>query len=58
LYKEDFEARYEVFMVVKIQVKVFGVVIPYSVVLGYQCSRGPCCLHLQVKCEDGGSMGL
>jgi hypothetical protein len=29
-------------------------VMPCSVILGYQCFRGPCCLHLQ----GGGSMNL
>jgi len=44
-----------VFMVVKIQVKVFWVVTPCSVVAEYQC-LGPCFLHLQgdVTPEDGG----
>jgi len=34
-------------MMVMFQVKVFLAVMPYSVVVGYQCSRHPCCLHLQ-----------
>jgi hypothetical protein len=38
--------RFEVFMEVKIQVEVFCVVTPLSVVVGYQRFRGP---------EDGGS---
>jgi hypothetical protein len=42
-YMRDFE----VFMVIKIQVVVFWVLTPCSVVVGYQHSRGPCCLHLQ-----------
>jgi hypothetical protein len=33
--------RYEVFMVVKIQVEVFWVVMLHSVVVGYQYFRGP-----------------
>jgi len=33
--------RYEVFTAVKIQVKFFGVVMPCSVVVGYQQFRGP-----------------
>jgi hypothetical protein len=33
-------------VVVKIQVKVFWVVMPCNVMVGYQCSGGPCCLHL------------
>jgi hypothetical protein len=46
--------RFEAFTVMKIQVQVFLVVIPLSSVVGYQCFRGPCCLHHQG--EDGGSM--
>jgi len=34
-------------MVVQIQVKVFWVVIPCSVVVGWQYFTGLCCLHLQ-----------
>jgi hypothetical protein len=33
--------------VVMFQVEVFWVVIPCSVMVGYQRFRGPCCLHLQ-----------
>jgi hypothetical protein len=40
------EARFEVFVAVKIQVKVFWVVILCCVATGYQCMRGPCCLAL------------
>jgi hypothetical protein len=40
-------ARFEVFNMVKIQVKVFWVVILYSDAVGYQCFGGPCCLQLQ-----------
>jgi len=36
-------------MVVEIQIKVFSDVTPCSVVVGYQHSGRPCCLHLQ--CE-------
>jgi hypothetical protein len=43
--------RFEVFTAVKIQVEVFWVMTPYSVV-----SRGPLCLHLHP--EDGGSKVL
>jgi hypothetical protein len=39
-------ARFEVFTVEKIQVEVFWVVTPCSVVVGYQRFRVPCCLHL------------
>jgi hypothetical protein len=36
-----------------IQVKVLWVVMPWSIVVGYQCFRGSCCLHLEgeVKME-------
>jgi len=40
------DAKFRVFMSVKIQVKVFGVVKPHSVV-GYQRLREACCLHLR-----------
>jgi hypothetical protein len=36
-----------VFMVMKIQVVAFWVVILCSVAVRYQCFGGPCCLHLQ-----------
>jgi hypothetical protein len=39
-------ARFEVFTAVKIQVQVFWVVKPCSVVVGYQRFTGQCCLHL------------
>jgi len=41
-------------MAVKIQVKVYWVMMPCNVTVGYQHFRGPCCLHLHP--EDGGSM--
>jgi hypothetical protein len=41
--------KFEVFMAAKIQVEVFWVVTPCSVVVGYQRFRGPCCLHLLVN---------
>jgi hypothetical protein len=34
-------ARFEVFMTVKIQVEVFWAVTPCSVTVRYQCFRGP-----------------
>jgi hypothetical protein len=37
----------EVFTAVMIEVSVFWVVTPCSVVVGYQSYRGPCCLHPQ-----------
>jgi hypothetical protein len=42
-------------MVVNIQVKVFWVVTLCTVVVEYQCFRGPCCLHLHGEVTgDGG----
>jgi hypothetical protein len=38
-------ARFEVFTVLTNQIKVFWVVIPCSVAIGYQCFREPCYLH-------------
>jgi len=38
---------FEIFTAVKIQVEFFWVIMPCSVVVGYQCFRGPCCCHLQ-----------
>jgi len=40
---------YEALTVVLFQVEVFWVVTPCSVVVGYQCFRGPCHLHQQGK---------
>jgi len=40
-------ARFEVFTAVKIEVQVFRVVMPCSVVVGYQHFGGPCCFHLK-----------
>jgi hypothetical protein len=45
------DARFESFMVVKIQVKVICVIMPCSIVAGYHHFGGPWCLHP----EDGGS---
>jgi hypothetical protein len=39
-------ASFEAFTVVMFQVEIFRVVMLCSVVVGYQCSGGPCCLHL------------
>jgi hypothetical protein len=49
-------ARCEVFTTVKIQVKVFWVVMLCIIVVGYDHFRGPCSLHLQA--EDGCSIEL
>jgi hypothetical protein len=61
LYRQNFKiisvsllviASSEVFMAVKIQVEVFRVVTPWSVVW-YQRFGGPCCLHLQfTRCHN------
>jgi len=40
------DAIFEVFTMVKIQVEVFWVVTPCSVVTGYQCFGGSCYFHL------------
>jgi len=40
------ESLYVAFMVIEIQVVVFQLSMPYSDVVGYQCFRGPNCLHL------------
>jgi hypothetical protein len=47
------DVRFEVFVVVKIKVKVFGVVMPCSVLVEYQHFGEPCCVHVQgeVKME-------
>jgi len=42
--------RCRVFIAVKIQVKVFWVVMPCDVMVGYQCFRGHCC-HFNLKME-------
>jgi len=44
LYKD---ASFEAFAAVMFQVEVFWVVTSGGAVVGYQCLRGPCCLHLQ-----------
>jgi hypothetical protein len=40
-------ASFEDFTAMKIQIAIFWVVTPYSVVAGYKSFRGRCCLHLQ-----------
>jgi len=52
----SFGTRFEIFTAVEIQVEVFWVVTACSIVVGYQCHRGPNCLHFHV--EDGGSMAF
>jgi hypothetical protein len=44
-------ARFDIFTVEKIQVKVLCGVTPCSVVVGYQRFGGSCCLHLQGDLE-------
>jgi hypothetical protein len=44
--KQSPGVRFEALAVVKIQAEVFWVVMLGSIVVGYQCFRGPCCLHL------------
>jgi hypothetical protein len=39
--------RLEIFIVMKVQVIFFCIVIPCSDVVGYQCFGGQCCFHLQ-----------
>jgi hypothetical protein len=46
-YFSILDARFEIFMAVKIQVEFFWVVTSSSVVVGYHCFRGPCCPHLE-----------
>jgi len=40
------DEKFEVFMVLKFQVKVLRFMMPCSVVVGYKCFGGPCYLHL------------
>jgi len=57
-WKQLIVVRSGVFTAVKIQVKVSCVVMVCSVVVGYQHSGGPCCLHLHIfrmKMEAGWS---
>jgi hypothetical protein len=42
-----FSARFEAFVAAKIQVEVFWVVTPCSVMVGYRRFERCCCLHLQ-----------
>jgi hypothetical protein len=39
--------RFEVFMMVKIQVKVVWVVTACSAAVGYHCFEGPCCPEME-----------
>jgi len=40
------ELSFEAFMAAMLQVNVLWVVTVHCVVVGYQCFRGSCCLHL------------
>jgi hypothetical protein len=41
--------RWEIFMVMKVQVVLFCVMTPSSILVGYQHFRWLCCLYLQGK---------
>jgi hypothetical protein len=41
------DMSFEAFMAVMFHVKIFWVLTPGSVMVGYQCFRGPRCLHFQ-----------
>jgi len=43
---EIYFASFEAFTATMFEVEVFWVVTPCNVVVGYQLSRDPCCLHL------------
>jgi hypothetical protein len=47
--------RDEAFTAVKIQAEFFWLLTSFSVAVGYQSFRGPCCPHLQ---GDGGSRNI
>jgi len=51
---------FEALTVVMLQVKVFWVVMPCNVLVGYQRFRGPCCLHLKgaLKMEAAWTSGM
>jgi hypothetical protein len=49
---------FDAFMAVMFLVFVFWVVIPHSVVVGYQCFRGLWCLHLQGEVADVEENGI
>jgi hypothetical protein len=41
-----------------VQVQLFWVMMLCSVVVGYQCFRGPCCLHLLGNVTGMGKYGI
>jgi len=51
-------ASFEAFTEVMIQVVIFRVMTPCSVVVGYQHFRGPCCLHLLREVTTIGKNGI
>jgi hypothetical protein len=55
-----FVTRFEVFMVVKTEARVFWIVRPFSVVVGYQQLGGPCChhFHFMLKMEATRFFGM
>jgi hypothetical protein len=50
--------RYKAFTAVKIQVKVFWVVMVCSVVVGYQHFRSPCCPQNTTQCHNPEDLNL
>jgi len=42
----------------KIQIEVFWIVMPCSVVAEYRCFGSPCCLHLQGEVARMGKNGI
>jgi hypothetical protein len=48
------DVRFEVSMTMKIQIEVFWVVMPCSVVVGYKYFKGPCWFHLQGEVTGSG----
>jgi hypothetical protein len=50
------QMRSEAFMAVKIQVMLFWLITPCSLLCRYQCFEGTYYLHAQGKSEDGDSM--
>jgi hypothetical protein len=55
---DNMVTKFEIFTAVNIKVESFWVVMLCSVVVVYQCFRGPCCLHLQDRIEYRSSMDL
>jgi len=53
-----FHSKIGVFTAVMLQVEFFWIAIPCSVVVGYQCFGGTCCLHLQGEVNGTGKIGI